>query len=251
MLELEKKGIPATCAKHGIADPAELGIKGAIMFYRRRFVDMPLAQPPPHATPEQMEKIIAARRKLLGRAQEKFLFRAQEKTLPLELIVEDGAVRGVKVCRTEVDGRKATPIPGTEEIVRTDQIVSSIGSLPEKIPGIETKGENYNFKDWDLGIYGGAEGVFGVGNVVTGQGNIRKSLMHSKLVANYLTENYFAGALGAGGAEVVTEHIRRKEPLDAAQLQTLRARVKELQNRAGYDGDYQAWIQKVLPPDAV
>jgi len=249
MLELEKKGIPETCRKHGIEDPAELGVQDTLMFYRRRTVDMPLAQPPENATPEQMEKTIAARQKLLERAMDKYRFQVQDQTLPLEFVIEDDHVVGVKTVRTEVDGRKATPIPGTEGMTPTRLVISSIGSVPEKIPGIEMKGEYYTFKDWDLGIYAGAEGVFGVGNVVTGQGNIRASLMHSKQVAGYLTENYFAGAVGAGGAAAVSDHLAKKEPLPPEQLERIRALVKHHQQRVGYSGDYQAWIAKVTPPD--
>jgi len=248
MLELEKKGIPAACEKHGVK-PEDLGVEGCILLYRRRQVDMPLAQPPPNATPEQMEKTIAARAKLLARAQEKYLFRMQDRTLPLELVVEDGRVRGVKVIRTEVEGRKVTPIEGTEETIRTDLIVSSIGSIPERIEGVRMRGETFDFKDWDLGIYDAERGIFGVGNVVTGQGNIRASLLHAKAVAGYLMENYFAGALGAAGAEAVQQHLEKREPLPEEKIAELRGRVKALQERAGYDGDYAAWIRRVTPPD--
>ena len=248
MIEMEKKGIPATCAKHGI-DPKELGIEGCLMLYRRRQQDMPLAQPVPNATPEQMEKTFATRAKLLGLAQQKYLFRIQDKTLPQELIIKDGRVTGVKVIRTEVDGRKATPIPGTEGSFDTGLIISSIGSIPEPIEGIRMQGEVFAFKDWDLGVYDEEHGVFGVGNVVTGQGNIRASLLHAQKVTEYLKENYFAGALGAAGAETVQQHLEKKEQLPAGKIEDLLGRVRKLQKNAGHDGDYAAWIQKVAPPE--
>ncbi|MHC4666898.1 MAG: NAD(P)-binding protein [Planctomycetota bacterium] len=248
MLDLEKKGIPAVCEKHGL-DPQELGLEGCLLLYRRRRVDMPLAQPVPDATPEQMEKTYAARTKLLGIAQKKYLFRFQDQTLPTELITEAGRIKGTKVVRTEVEGRKATPIEGTEAVIETEFIVSSIGSLPERIEGIRMRGETFDFKDWDLGIYDDEHGVFGVGNVVTGQGNIRASLLHAKKVAGYLMENYFAGALGAAGAETVQQHLKRKEPLPPEKVAELRGRVRQLQERTGYDGDYESWIRQVTPPD--
>jgi NADPH-dependent glutamate synthase beta subunit-like oxidoreductase len=246
MLELEKKGIPATCAKHGIEDPAELGLKNTLLLYRRRQVDMPLATEQPNATPEQVEKTYATRTKLLTLAQKKFLFRIQDKTLPSELIIEDGRVRGVKVQRTEVDGRKATPIPGTEAVIRTEMIIGSIGSIPEPIEGIEMRGQVYNFKDWDLGVYDSEKGVFGIGNVVTGQGNIRKSLLHAQEVCEHLKQNYFGGAAGAGA---VQDHLEKRAPLPADRVAEIRGRVKALQEGVGYDGDYHAWIKKVIPPD--
>ncbi len=237
MLELEKKGIPATCAKHGIEDPKELGVKNCLLLYRRRKVDMPLA-------PNEKARGI-----LLQRAMDKYLFEIQDKTLPTGLIIEDGRVTGVRVVRTEVDGRKATPIEGTEHELRTDMIISSIGSVPEPIEGIDMKGEWYTWKDWDMGIYDGVEGVFGVGNVVTGQGNIRKSLVHAQTVTKYLNENYFRGALGAASAEVVKEHVDGKDPLPEERIEEIRVRIAALQTRVGYGGDYNAWIDSVTPDD--
>ena len=215
MLELEKKGIPATCEKHGVK-PEDFGLRGCLLLYRRRTDDMPLAQPPENATPEQMEKTIAARRKLLGRAQEKYLFRVQDCTLPLELVTKGGRVTGVKTIRTQVEGRKVSNIEGSEEVIETGLVISSIGSIPEPIEGIAMKGETFAFKDWDLGVYDESKGVFGIGNVVTGQGNIRASLLHAQKVAGYLAENYFAGALGAAGAETVKKHVAGRPALREA-----------------------------------
>ncbi|MCZ6571933.1 MAG: NAD(P)-binding protein [Planctomycetota bacterium] len=247
MLEMEKKGIPAVCERQGI-DPQELGVSGTLLLYRRRKQDMPLAQPVPNATPEQMAKTLAARAKLLEIAQRKYLFRIQDKTLPLDLAIEGDRVRGVKTVRTEVEGRKATPIEGSEETLECELVISSIGSVPEKIPGINMKGETYTFSDWDLGIYEGAEGVFGVGNVVTGQGNIRASLLHSKKVTQFLTENYLGGATGAAAAAAVEKHLEARAPLPPEKVEELRERVRKLQERVSYSG-YDAWISQVTPSD--
>jgi len=246
-IEMEKKGIPAICERHGV-DPRELGIKGCLLLYRRRRQDMPLAQSGAR-TPEELEKAFAAREKLLSIAESKYLFRFQDRTLPVELVVKDGRVKGVKISRTQVEGRKATPIPGSETVIETDMIISSIGSLPEPIQGIRMKGETFDFKDWDLGVYDAEKGIFGVGNVVTGQGNIRASLLHAQKVANYLNENYFAGALGAAGAEVVQGHLEKKAPLPVDKIAGIRKRVRALQAKVGYDDGYAAWIKKVMPPD--
>ncbi|HEX5136618.1 MAG TPA: NAD(P)-binding protein [Planctomycetota bacterium] len=247
MIEMEKQGIPATCQAHGI-DPTSLGLKGALLVYRRRKQDMPLAQAGAKA-PDELEKAYAAREKLLAISQGKFLFRFQDTTMPIELVTKGGRVTGVKVVRTAVEGRKATPIPGSEEVIPTGLVISSIGSIPEPIEGIRMKGETFDFKDWDMGVYDAQKGIFGVGNVVTGQGNIRASLLHAQKVAAYLNENYFAGAVGAAGAEVVQGHLAKRAPLPATKLAEIRKRVKALQEKAGYGGDYHAWIKKVMPPD--
>jgi ferredoxin--NADP+ reductase len=248
MLDLEKKGIPEVCKAFGI-DPRELGVTGCTLFYRRRLQDMPLAQPPANATPEQMEKTFATRRKLLERAQEKYLFRVQDRTSPTRLEIEDGRVAGVWVVRNHVEGRKTEPIPGSEELVRTRLVLSSIGSIPEPIPGIRMKGETYTFSDWDFGVYEGEEGVFGVGNVVTGQGNIRASLLHAQKVTGYITENYLQATAGAAVAEAVKSRLETKPPLPPDRVRRILEWTREQQRRVGYDGNYDAWIAKHAPAD--
>ena len=262
MHELEKKGIPAICKNHGI-DPKDLGVKGCLLIYRRRMQDMPLAQPPDNATPEQLARTEGIRQKLLSVAQKKYLFRFQDRRLTGGLVVENGRLAGLKLSETLVEGRKATPIPGTEHELRSPLIISSIGSVPEIIPGIAMKGEYYTFKDWDFGYYAGSNRVFGVGNVVTGQGNIRASLIHSQKVANHLIENYMgvgesgdisgftapAEGRAAAQAEQVKERIQSVTPLSEAQVKALEQRISAAQKKAGYGGDYDAWIAKVTPPD--
>jgi hypothetical protein len=145
-------------------------------------------------------------------------------------------------------------------------IISSIGSVPEVIPGINMKGEYYDYKDWDMGQYAGCDRVFGVGNVVTGQGNIRASLVHSQQVTNRLLEQYMgvaegeeeadfsafsapAQARGVAQAEAVKERIQTLPALSEDEIAAVEQRIRVLQQRAGYDGDYDGWIRKVTPPD--
>src|ERR1700681_2651559 len=109
MHELEK-GIPEVCKKHGIK-PEELGVEGCLLIYRRREHDMPLAQPPDHATPEQIAKTEQARRKMLHLAQEKDLFRFQGGRRRTGLLVENGRLVGLKLAETNVEGRRAELIP--------------------------------------------------------------------------------------------------------------------------------------------
>lgn len=263
MHELEKKGIPAVCKAHGV-DPQELGIKGCLLIYRRREQDMPLAQPPENATPEQMAKTESVRQKLLRLAREKFLFRVQACTVTQGLLVENGRVVGLKVAETKVEGRKAEPIPGSERDLRAPLVVSSIGSVPEIIPGLEMKGEYYTFNNETEARYVPANNVFGVGNVVTGQGNIRAALVHSQHISNKLIFSY----LGVGGcdngvasiygvsqanatarAENVNSEIEKLPPCSKEQIKAIDQRIGAVQAKVGYTGDYDSWIAKVTPPD--
>ena len=268
MHELEKKGIPAACKARGV-QPQELGVKGCFLIYRRRAQDMPLAQPPDNATPEQVLKTESVRVKILRNAQEKFLFRFQDHRLTQELIVENGRLVGLKVAETRVEGRKATAIPGTEHELRAPLIISSIGSVPDVIPGVKMKGEYYEFRDWDMAQYAHCDRVFGVGNVVTGQGNIRSSLVHSQKVTNRLIEQYIgvaeetegaeeadfsafsepAVARGVAQAEAVREKIQTLPAPSTAQIAEIEQRIQALHGKMGYTGDYDTWIAKITPPD--
>jgi len=263
MHELERKGIPATCKVHGV-QPEELGVKGCLLIYRRREQDMPLAQPPENATPDQIAKTESVRQKMLRLAREKYLFRVQDRRMPVGLIVEDGRLAGLRVVETRVEGRKAEPIAGSEQELRAPLVVSSIGSVPEVIPGITMKGEYYTFKDDVLPQYTGCDRVFGVGNVVTGQGNIRASLVHSQEVTTQLVENYIgvgtgsadyvalyaaAEARGAAQARAVEERIENLPALSGSEMAALEQRIRSLQEQVGHTGAYDSWIARETPTD--
>jgi len=263
MHDLERKGIPAVCKMLGI-QPEELGVKGCLLIYRRREQDMPLAQPPENATPEQIAKTESVRQKMLRLAREKYLFRVQDRRMPIGLIEEGGRLAGLKVVETKVEGRKADPIPGSEHELRAPLVVSSIGSVPEIIPGVSMTGEYLAFKNDDLPQYSGCERVFGVGNIVTGQGNIRASLVHAQEVTNELIEKYMgvdsgdasavalhtaAEARGAAQARAVAERIDSLPALSDSEIAAIEQRIHTLQERVGYTADYDTWIARETPPD--
>jgi ferredoxin--NADP+ reductase len=263
MQDLERKGIPAICKAHGIR-PEELGIKGCLLIYRRREQDMPLAQPPENATPEQIAKTESVRQKMLRLAREKYLFRFQERRMATGLIVEEGRLLGLQLAETKVEGRRAEPVPGSEHELRTPLVISSIGSAPEVIPGIARQGEYYTFKGEALPQYSGSDHVFGVGNVVSGQGNIRVSQVHSQAVTTRIVETYMGVGKGtaelsgwyeaaeAGGAAQAVSLQKRVEALPGLSetaLVALEQRIRGLQHRAGYLKGYDAWIAAETPPD--
>ncbi len=260
--ELEK-GIPAVCKEHGV-QPEGLGVKGCLLIYRRRERDMPLAQPPDNPTPDQMAKTEQVRQKVLRLARDKYLFRYQDRRMATGLIVESGRLVGLKLAETKIEGRHAEPLPETEQEIRAPLVISSIGSVPEILPGISMRGEYYAFADEPTPRHTEHRHVFGVGNVVTGQGNIRVSLVHSqgvtkRLIADYArigtdTENLSAIAAPAEErsverTEAVIERVQCWPPLSVDQLAKLEQRVRTLQERVGYTGDYDSWIAKVTPPD--
>jgi ferredoxin/flavodoxin---NADP+ reductase len=258
MHELEK-GIPEVLKAHGIK-PEELGVKGCLLIYRRREQDMPLAQPPDNATPEQIAKTEMVRQKMLRIARDKYLFRFQDRRLTTGIIVENGRLVGLKVAETKIEGRKAEPIPGSERELRAPLVISSIGSVPEKLSGINMNGEYYTFAGKDVPKYTAMNRVFGVGNVVTGQGNIRVSLVHSQKVTKRVVDfmqgdDGNAGATGraeqqvAGAMDAIGKQMEVIPPLSDDQMAEVERQVHALQQKAGFTSDYDSWIAKVTPPD--
>jgi NADPH-dependent glutamate synthase beta subunit-like oxidoreductase len=245
-------------------DPQSLGVKGCLLIYRRREQDMPLAQPPDDATADQIAKTEMVRQKMLRLARDRYLFRVQDRRLTTGLVVENGRVVGLKVAETKIEGRKAEPIPGSEHELRAPLVISSIGSVPEVLPGVAMKGEYYTFSDEDLPRYSGSDRVFGVGNVVTGQGNIRVSLIHSQKVTKQLVDDFMSGdsdgedagesaasaeTRAAGQAEAVEESLRSLPALSRDQIAAIERRIRARQEQVGYTSDYDSWIAKVTPPD--
>jgi ferredoxin--NADP+ reductase len=262
MHELEK-GIPAACKTLGV-DPQSLGVKGCMLIYRRREQDMPMAQPPDNATPDQIAKTETVRQKMLRLARDRYLFRFQDRRLTTGLIVENGRVVGLKVSETKIEGRKAEPIPGSEHEMRAPLVISSIGSVPEILPGVAMKGEYYTFSDDDLPRYADARHIFGVGNVVTGQGNIRVSLIHSQKVTKQLIDEHMsddteresgtklsasAESSAAARARAVEHSLHTLPALSPDQIAALERRIRSRQEHVGYTSDYDSWIAKVTPPD--
>jgi hypothetical protein len=123
-------------------------------------------------------------------------------------------------------------------------------------------GEYYDFDDGDLSRYVGTDHVFGVGNVVTGKGNIRASLAHSQEVTTKLIEDYIgvageasasgrfyaaAEAQGAAQAQAVRARVQLMPGLSDLEIAGIEQRIRVLQQRVGYTGDYDSWIASVTP----
>jgi hypothetical protein len=222
---------------------------------------MPLAQPPDNATPEQVAKTELVRQKMLRIARDKYLFRCQDRRMTTGIIVQDGRLAGLKVSETKIEGRKAEAIPGSEHELRASLVVSSIGSVPEKLSEINMNGEYYTFAGKDVPRYTAMDRVFGVGNVVTGQGNIRVSLIHSqkvtKRVVDCMKGDDGNAAAGAGSTEqqvasevdAIGKQIEAIPQLSDDQMAEVERQVHVLQQKVGFTSDYDSWIAKVTPPD--
>ncbi|NUN53035.1 MAG: hypothetical protein HUU06_09670, partial [Planctomycetaceae bacterium] len=192
VVEMEHKGLADDLAAHGVKFE-ELGLRGCTLLYRRTIGEMPVAAA---RDDSEAEKVRAAgvRRKLLDLSCSKFLFRVREHTVGKRLVTTDGRVTGLEVARTEYQGRKLVEVAGSTEVLPTRLVVSSIGSIPEPIPGIPMDGEFYRYDDWNIGKMTGYDGVYALGNVITGKGNIAVSRKHGKFIAEHVMASYLGVA---------------------------------------------------------
>jgi NADPH-dependent glutamate synthase beta subunit-like oxidoreductase len=235
----------------------DLGVKGCTLYYRRRIKDMPLT-PMATDTPEQLAKAESVREKVLNNYASKYLFRVEPLHVPVNKIVEDGKLVGLIMQETMIENGKAVPVPGSEKEVRGPYVISSIGSIPELIPGIPEKWGMYNIADEGVCRVQGYENVFAVGNAVTGRGNINESLKHGKEVSERILAEFIEDPVAVRTEEAIAAKEASMEntvdglmPLvrriDATQYGALITRVEALQKKQGYSGDFRAWVAKHLP----
>jgi ferredoxin--NADP+ reductase len=263
MVRLEREGIDAVLKGYQLEWSA-LGVAPCKLFYRRRILDMPLSDIAPDATLKRAEAMRQARIKILEKAQRKYLFEFEDRRVPTGLIVEKDSLTGLEMSRTEVIDGKARTLSGTAEQVRAPFVVSSIGSIPEPIPGIPQRGEVYEYVDATVGLLmAGRTAVYAAGNVLTGKGNIKDSLDSATEVGTLVAERYLGvaedGSRAAFGedarseahqsGETIAADLAPRAKLPGAEVAGILARVRERQKAVGYSGNYRTWIASVTPPD--
>jgi ferredoxin--NADP+ reductase len=257
MFDLER-GIGKVLETHGLA-LADLGLRGCTLVYRRRVKDMPLF-PGETDTPDKLAKAESVREKVLLNAQSKFLFNVLPCHVPVDKIVEDGRLAGLVLRETMVEDGKVTEVPGSDKPFRAPLVISSIGSVPEPLPGVPMKGGIYEVVGGQCCRLRGFENVFAVGNAVTGRGNIKESVEHGKNISQSIAEGYLANPDGtvsqqfrqredvvSASVEALAERISHMKPPSEAQRALIAQRVKSLQDNAGYSGDYRAWADAKRP----
>ena len=261
MLALEREGIEPILNASGLKY-ADLGVAPCKLFYRRRVLDMPLSDIPPDAPAKRAEALKMARGKILEKAQRKFLFEFQELRAPSGVIADNGVMVGVNFSRTEVADGQVRIVQEGAESAHAKLTISSIGSIPEPIPGIPQKGEVYTYVDREVGLLMDSEtAVFAAGNVLTGKGNIKDSLESGTEIGTRVAEAYLglsseeldlaSGARkeAAASGEKIAGAISTRPKVPADKVADLLRRVRERQRTVGYEGNYRAWIAKVTLAD--
>lgn len=258
--DVERAGVADTLAAHGLTWP-QLGLPPAVLFYRRRIEDMPVMEMPAEADAGRRRQVESVRRRLVEKASGKYGFVVRPLRSPADLLVGDGRLEGLRFQHTSVGDGQVRPVAGAFEEARGPLVISSIGSVPEPLPGIPREGELYAFEDPALGRLRGYANVFAVGNVVTGKGNIAVSRRHSVEVTTRLIEGFLglgeggthageeeligsvAGSAAAAAGEVA-DWVRGRPPLSPAHVARILERVRVRQRAVGCDGDYRAWMAR-------
>jgi len=224
IIEMEHKGIPDYLAEHGISYE-DLGIEGTTLIYRRDIESMPLTTIPDDLSEDMIEKRKMARRKILENTTSKFLFKVLENTQPSGIHLENDLLVGLKVIKSRNINGQLKTIEDSEMVVRGNTFISSIGSLPEPIKGVPMSGSVYDIVDQNSGKFNHLESVHGMGNAITGKGNIKASRVSAKTVS-----------------ELTIEDIK---DIDSDTSERIFQKIKEWQSISNYDGDYFSWKAKV------
>lgn len=251
MFRLEREGVAQVLDELGLT-LKDLGLKGCTLYYRRRVIDMPISPAPPEdSTPERWEKVYQVRRKIMNNFQGKFLFDFKEQHIPVNMLVEDNRLSGIIFQRTEIVDGRPKPISGSEVEVKTPLVISSIGSIPERIPSIPVEGEVFRIEDEKTGKLEGFEKVFALGNAVTGRGNIKESFKHGRQVAQWVMENYLnwheqnfedLSEKLENASQEIQSIVSQKNLLSEDQIKAIVEKVQSAQEKVGYKGDYKKWV---------
>ncbi|MDV7188477.1 FAD-dependent oxidoreductase [Lutibacter sp. TH_r2] len=255
---IEKKGIDVILEENNCT-LATLEIEPAKLVYRRSAREMPLKSPKDQ-TQEKIEAAKDVSEKLLNKYVEKYLFEFIPLSIPKEFVIKNQKLNGVILQKNKSYNGKL--IPQNEfKTINTEMVISSIGSIPEQIEGLEydyaalkMKGED------DYRVYG-FNNVFAIGNAVTGRGNIQESKQHGKRMTQKiidvdLTEDEFEKWLTSVNGEIssnvnkqmgdIVLEISKQQIQPETIIQQIAKKTKIIHKKYNYK-NYLDWVQRNLP----
>jgi len=259
LFNLEKKGIDKVLNGHNILFE-KLNIKGVNLVYRRNAEDMPLKSPKDE-TKSSRDKARVVSAKLLNNYLEKYKFNFKPLRVPVDYIEEDNTLKGLVLQKVMVYNGRIVPLENEREELRSELIISSIGSLPEPIKGLPYEYSTLKMrKHVDYHVYG-FDNVFAVGNAVTGRGNIQESKQHGQQITRriidvHLTEDALEEWLETMNSSIkskvaenvssIIDEIGSKEVQPENIIKNILDKTQAINNKNGYTG-YAEWIEKHTP----
>jgi ferredoxin--NADP+ reductase len=256
---LEKKGVSEILNKCNTS-LSELGVEPAKLIYRRTAKEMPLKGP----KDERAESIEVARNiseKLLNKYVDKYMFEFIPLSMPINFVEEGEKLKKVVFQKLSLSEGKLKAVEGETTQIEVDVLISSIGSIPEDIKGLNYEYSLLKMKnDSDFQVWG-FENVFAVGNAVTGKGNIQESKKHGKQITKIILDDYLTDDLLEGWLMNQNSQIKSKTRdqineiyTEVAQLKIqpkvkyieIVKKVESIYKRIGFV-DYEKWIKNNLP----
>jgi hypothetical protein len=258
LFTLEREGFPVIFRKLNVS-LSTLDLKGCSLYYRRRISDMPLSPMPENADPQRKEKIYQLRQRIFENYRQKYLFRVHPCYSPIECITEDQILKGLVFQKNEYQDGSWHSTKKHKRVL-SPLVISSIGSIPEPLPELPLEENLLAVVDPHTGRLSGFDNVFVMGNAVTGRGNIRESLVHSREITRRIIDSHFQNEEGefekwikleeAQSAQLIERLIpklHQGKPLSQIKRDKILDRVKTLQDKQGYRGKYDSWIERHLP----
>ena len=258
LFTLEREGLPVIFRKLNLS-LSKLGLKGCSLYYRRRISDMPLSPMPENAGPQRKEKIYQLRERIVENYRQKYLFRIHPCYSPIEYITEDQVLKGLVFQINEYQNGNWHRSKKHKRVL-SPLVISSIGSIPEPLPELPLEENLLAIEDPHTGRLSGFDNVFVMGNAVTGRGNIRESLLHSREITKRIMDGHFQDEEGefekwikleeAQSTQMIEKLIpklQQEKPLSQIKRDSILDRVKNLQDKQGYRGEYDSWIERHLP----
>lgn len=255
LLELEHKGVHKVCEAHGVAFD-DLGIHPAKIIYRKRVEDMPLVPLPDDADEQRLIKAESTRVKLVNNGKKRYDYDVLDLRSPVEIHHEAGTVSGLTIQRNKYEAGRFTKMDAQENI-ETDMIISSIGSIPEPIKGIEMDGELFKWNSRLTGEVSGYKALYCVGNAVTGRGNIKDSSKNAKRLGEIIeagvheTEVDYDGLFKAQ-AEKAKAHVDKILQIvhdtpdkTETEIEQILKKTANLQKTSNFE-NYQQWRESIL-----
>ena len=265
LFTLEKKGVAQILEDNNLS-LEDLNIKGCTLFYRRQTEEMPL-YPRKGDSPEDIEKAKRVTQKLLTNYQSKYLFNFEPLCVPIGFQEKEGSLSSMLFQRVQSKDGKLIDVPNEVCEIKTELVISSIGSLPEQLPSIPYKGSYLS----TYGEFGhkieGFDNVFAIGNVVTGKGNILDSKKHGREITSNIIDHHFSDLELSDPMEkkyedyfrkvesgvnqslgTVVEELVNTEAHSDSDIERILSITKKLQEKVDYDGgNYQQWADKHRP----
>lgn len=259
LFNIEKKGIEKVLEAHKISYD-KLNIRGVNLVYRRNAEDMPLKSPRDESR-KSLDKAREVSAKLLNNYKEKYKFNFKPLRLPIGFIEENNSLKGLVLQKVMSYNGRIVPLENQTEELRSDLVVSSIGSLPEPIEGLQYEYSTLKMrKHVDYHVYG-FDNVFAVGNAVTGRGNIQESKQHGQQITRriidvHLTDDALEEWLNnintsiktnvAENISSIIEEIGTKEIQPETIIKNILDKTQAINDKNGYTS-YSNWIQKHRP----